>query len=191
LHCRPNRSWFWNYHSASLVCFCLQPVVWDDRVAEDSERLGRMISGGFRVRRQCSSAVEQRFRKPSVAGSIPAIGSIILTNIMKSSSATEFLKEIDSLSSEVHQHRLLLTDILARLNKKTSSGRKLDNEVDYREAARLLGKCCRQVKRYVDAGELPIIDRGWRSKYFNREAVLSFKAKLEREGSRIGRPKGS
>ncbi len=25
---------------------------------------------------QCSSAVEQRFRKPSVAGSIPAIGSI-------------------------------------------------------------------------------------------------------------------
>src|SRR6185503_1997117 len=28
------------------------------------------------VGRQCSSAVEQRFRKPSVAGSIPAIGSI-------------------------------------------------------------------------------------------------------------------
>jgi hypothetical protein len=27
---------------------------------------------------QCSSAVEQRFRKPSVAGSIPAIGSILL-----------------------------------------------------------------------------------------------------------------
>src|SRR5262245_8990697 len=29
------------------------------------------------VGRQCSSAVEQRFRKPSVAGSIPAIGSIL------------------------------------------------------------------------------------------------------------------
>ena len=27
------------------------------------------------IGRQCSSAVEQRFRKPSVAGSIPAIGS--------------------------------------------------------------------------------------------------------------------
>ena len=29
---------------------------------------------------QCSSVVEQRFRKPSVAGSIPAIGSTSIAN---------------------------------------------------------------------------------------------------------------
>ena len=42
-------------------------------------RLDEPKWGGFPIRhigRQCSSAVEQRFRKPSVAGSIPAIGSI-------------------------------------------------------------------------------------------------------------------
>jgi hypothetical protein len=32
-------------------------------------------NGPFKRGRQCSSVVEQRFRKPSVAGSIPAIGS--------------------------------------------------------------------------------------------------------------------
>ena len=32
---------------------------------------------GLKLGSQCSSAVEQRFRKPSVDGSIPAIGSIL------------------------------------------------------------------------------------------------------------------
>jgi hypothetical protein len=42
----------------------------------------RLEADGFFVNQhkpdscQCSSVVEQRFRKPSVAGSIPAIGSI-------------------------------------------------------------------------------------------------------------------
>ena len=40
----------------------------------DSEAGKAKNNGG--VQSQCSSAVEQRFRKPSVAGSIPAIGSI-------------------------------------------------------------------------------------------------------------------
>src|SRR6266480_8164390 len=43
-------------------------------------RLGLRYNG-----RQCSSAVEQRFRKPSVAGSIPAIGSILITGAATSS----------------------------------------------------------------------------------------------------------
>src|SRR5712692_6350669 len=38
--------------------------------------VGRYCAPGWRG--QCSSAVEQRFRKPSVAGSIPAIGSKLL-----------------------------------------------------------------------------------------------------------------
>ena len=36
-----------------------------------------MLWFGLKLGSQCSSAVEQRFRKPSVAGSIPAIGSIL------------------------------------------------------------------------------------------------------------------
>ena len=40
-----------------------------------ASRTSGSSSFSFRHGRQCSSAVEQRFRKPSVAGSIPAIGS--------------------------------------------------------------------------------------------------------------------
>ena len=35
------------------------------------------------IQSQCSSVVEQRFRKPSVAGSIPAIGSSFATPLDK------------------------------------------------------------------------------------------------------------
>ncbi len=44
-------------------------------VRKDLNLLGSLAVSRFWC--QCSSAVEQRFRKPSVAGSIPAIGSIL------------------------------------------------------------------------------------------------------------------
>ena len=42
-----------------------------------SQRKFFTLRVGLEIKSQCSSAVEQRFRKPSVAGSIPAIGSIL------------------------------------------------------------------------------------------------------------------
>src|SRR5260370_38660413 len=45
--------------------------------------LGRYCAPGWRG--QCSSAVEQRFRKPPVAVSIPAIGSIPWPDLLQSS----------------------------------------------------------------------------------------------------------
>ena len=47
-------------------------------VGFNSYKMGdvRNVQAVARTKSQCSSVVEQRFRKPSVAGSIPAIGSI-------------------------------------------------------------------------------------------------------------------
>ena len=57
--CRPN--WVSNW----LAVNCNSP-----KIGALSQRADWLTDGS-----QCSSAVEQRFRKPSVAGSIPAIGS--------------------------------------------------------------------------------------------------------------------
>ena len=97
---------------------------------------------------------------------------------MPTSDAADSVKELSSIISELQRQKRQL--LLKRANK-----------VDYAGAAQLLGKCRRQVKRYVESGLLPVIDAGWRTKFFDVETVLAFKRQLQREGPRVGRPKGS
>jgi hypothetical protein len=85
--------------------------------------------------------------------------------------------EVEKLKTELRANRLLMTEVLNRLRIKRSS-RKGKDELDYTEAAVLLGKCRRQIKRYVDSGKLQVINRGWRSKFFNKNTLLTFKTKM-------------
>ena len=58
---------------------------------------------------QCSSAVEQRFRKPSVAGSIPAIGSTpfeSFSRIFLPASVFCLFRFLCSVLSFLHEHNL-------------------------------------------------------------------------------------
>src|ERR1041385_8239545 len=61
---------------SSLPSSCLHPHFGKYNIPSVSQGSELFIQAGLFLGCQCSSAVEQRFRKPSVAGSIPAIGSI-------------------------------------------------------------------------------------------------------------------
>ena len=93
-----------------------------------SQRKNFILQTRLGIKSQCSSAVEQRFRKPSVAGSIPAIGSIFLTVAQRregwktDGTANVSLKMFESgLREECTRHSVLFTGGLQKQKNEASS----------------------------------------------------------------------
>jgi excisionase family DNA binding protein len=99
----------------------------------------------------------------------------------------------ERMLAEVQTNNALLSELLGRMahGAMKKQPKKGANELDYNEAAQLLGVCRRQVNRYVEAGKLHVVHKGWRTRYFDRKDVLKFKEQMDREGYHTGRPRGS